>query len=250
MNDTLFSQSFNFFTFEFVKFHCTDNRRGVPTHYFVYMLKGSCKIVTDSETISAKTGDIVYIPDKCRYQSYWYGSPEIKFISLGFPYLPNFENKSFPVQVIQKSEKAAELFFVLGSKSRLNAEDIGNFYILAGILLPLMKYDIPCRTKQITEFAKEYLIKNPFAKPIEIAKHCAVSQSALYSAFKKSSDITLNELRNNIRLEMAKDILVTTDKTIGYISDILMFSSVSYFRKKFKQYFNITPSYMRKQNGI
>lgn len=159
MNDTIFAQSFAFYTFEFDKYHCTDNRRGISTHYFAYMLKGSCKIITDSETISVKSGDIFYIPDKCRYRSYWYGNPEIKFISLGFPYLPNFENKWFPVQVIPKVKRAAELFFVLGSKTRLNAEDIGNFYTLAGILLPLMKYDIPCRTKQITELSREYLTK-------------------------------------------------------------------------------------------
>ena len=250
MNDILFSQNFHFLTFEFGEYRYTDNRCGVSTHYFAYMLSGSCKIVTDSETTSIETGDIFYIPNKCRYQSYWYGNPKIKFISLAFPYLPNFEKKVFPVQVIPKDKTAVVLLHKLGSKTMLSAKDIGDFYTLAGILLPLMNYNIPCRTKQITEFAREYLMKHPFANPNEIAKHCAISQSALYSAFQKSSDITLNDLRNDIRLEKAKDMLITTDKPIEYISDMLMFSSTSYFRKKFKQHFNTTPSSIRKQNRI
>ena len=80
----------------------------------------------------------------------------------------------------------------------------------------------------------------------ELAKNCAVSEAALYSAFDKASDVTLNQLRNNLLLEKAKDILISTDKSIEYISDILQFSSTSYFRKKFKQYFNMAPTEMWK----
>ena len=87
---------------------------------------------------------------------------------------------------------------------------------------------------------------SPFAKTSELAKNSAISEAALYSAFHKASDVTLNQHRNNLLLEKAKDILISTDKPIEYISDVLRFSSTSYFRKKFKQYFNMTPTEMRK----
>ena len=139
---------------------------------------------------------------------------------------------------------------MLSDKTRLSPADIGLFYTLAGILIPLMTNTAICRTKEITERTKEYLILHPFAKTSELAKNCAVSEAALYSAFHKSSDITLNQLRNNLLLEKAKDILITTDKPIEYISDSMHFSSTSYFRKKFKQYFNMTPTEMRKRYRV
>lgn len=250
MNDIIFSNGFLFRTIEFDKFHYTDNRAGAPGHYFAYMLCGNCRITTESTTVNINEGDIFYIPNNCSYQSYWYGNPEIRFVSLGFPCLPNFDNLTYPVQVIPYNDKAADLLRLLSDKTRLSAADIGVFYTLAGILIPLMTNTTVCRTREITERTKEYLIKHPYAKTSELAKSCAVSEAALYSAFKKSSDITLNQLRNNLLLEKAKDMLITTDKPIEYISDALQFSSTSYFRKKFKQYFNITPKEMRKRYRI
>lgn len=250
MNDIMFSNSFKFLTIEFDKFHYTDNRVGAPSHYFAYMLSGSCKIVTASETVEISEGDFFYIPNKCSYQSYWYGNPEIKFISLGFQYLPNFDNKTYPTQTIPHNDSASELFYQLSDKSRLSAPDIGIFYTLVGLLLPLMSHNTVCRTREIVELTQNYLMRHPYAKTSELAKNCAISEAALYSAFHKASDVTLNQLRNNLLLEKAKDILITTDKPIEYVSDLLRFSSASYFRKKFKQYFNMTPKEMRKKYRI
>lgn len=180
MNDTLFTHGFTFLTIEFDKFHYTDNRAGAQSYFFAYMICGSCKIKTDTQTIYINKGDIFYIPDKCSYQSYWYGNPEIKFISLGFKHLPNFDNLTYPVQVIPHNEKAIELFHLLSSKSKLSAEDIGVFYTLAGILMPLMTHSTVCRSRDIVENAKDYLIQHPRAATTKIAKHCAVSEAALY----------------------------------------------------------------------
>ena len=250
MNDIRFSHSFIFRTIEFDKFHYTDNRAGGLSHYFAYMLCGSCKITTDSTTVKINEGDIFYIPDKCSYQSYWYGNPEIKFVSLGFLYLPNFENMAYPVQVIPNNDKAVELFCLLANSNPLSAYDIGVFYTLAGMLLPTMSHKSLCRSKEIIERTKDYLSNNPHAKTSELAKNCAISEATLYSAFHKSSDITLNQLRNTILLEKAKDMLISTDKSIEYISDFMQFSSTSYFRKKFREHFNITPKEMRKKHRI
>lgn len=250
MNDIIFSTGFHFCTIAFDKFHHTDNRNGAPSHYFAYMISGRCKITTDSENLEINAGDIFYIPNKCKYQSFWYGEPEIKFISLGFSYLPNFDDKTYPVQIVPHDDKAEEFFSLLSNPTPLTAGHIGLFYTLVGILLPLMKHSTLCRTKEIVELTRNYLIYHPYATPLELAKNCAISETALYAAFKKSSDITLNQLRNQLLLEKAKDILITTDKPVESVSDFLQFSSASYFRKKFKQYFNMTPKEMRKKYRI
>jgi len=250
MNDIIFSNSFLFRTIEFDKFHHTDNRAGAPSHYFAYMISGRCKITTVSETVEINQGDIFYIPNKCSYQSYWYGNPKIKFISLGFAYLPNFDNQTYPVQVVPYNKEAVKLFHLLADSTHLSACHIGVFYTLVGILLPTMSSISLCRTKEIVELTKHYLMQHPHAKNSELAKNCAISEAALYSAFQKASDTTPNQLRNQLLLEKAKDMLITTDKSIEYISDSLKFSSTSYFRKKFKQYFHMTPKEMRKRHRI
>lgn len=250
MNDILFSNGFRFFTFWFDKYHYTDNRAGASYHYFAYMQNGRCRITTDSATVHIQKGDIFYIPNKCSYQSYWYGDPEICFSSLGAPCLPNFGNFMYPVQVVPGDENAITLLCRLGEKRQLTAEDIGVFYTLAGILIPRMQPMIVSRSAEIVEKAKEYIRLHPFAKNDEIARGCAVSQSALYAAFQKSSEETLNALKNRFLLEKAGDMLIATDKPIEYVSDILRFSSVSYFRKKFRRHFGISPREMRKKHRI
>lgn len=249
MNDAIFSNSFHFNTISFDEFHLTDNRGGITTHYFAYLLSGSCKIVTDEETVEIKENEFFYLPCKCRYRSYWYGNPTVKFISLGFVYLPNFENKSYPVQVIPFKKEAAELFAEIAGLP-LGAYSVGKFYNLAAMLLPLMKDVKPCRTREIVNQTRKYLFTHPFASATEMAKNCAISEAALYSAFQKASDITPNELKCRLLLEKAKELLISTDKSVEDISETLNFSSSSYFRKKFKNYFEITPTEMRKKYRI
>lgn len=250
MNDIDFSKSFNFLTIEFDTFHHTDNRSGAPSHYFAYMISGKAKITTQSQTVEINSGDIFYIPNTCAYQSYWYGEPTVKFVSLGFLCMPNFENKQYDVQVLPQNDTVARMFFELADTKQLTAYDIGVFYTLLGLLMPTMSNKKLSRSDELVELAKEYIINNPSISNPELAEQCMVSEATLYQAFKKSADITPNTMKNSILLEKARDILISGDKPIEYISDLLGYSSASYFRKKFKEYFGISPRKMRNQNRI
>ena len=250
MYDEMFSNSFRFNFFCHEKFKYTDNRGGTREHYFAYMISGHAKIVTDTETINIGEGDIFYIPNGCKYQSFWYGEPEIKFISLGFLFLPNFNKKNYSVQVIPDRKDTTELFYRLVKNKVLDSSDVGVFYTLVGMLLPSMCDCTMGRTNEIIELTRRYLNENPFATVGELAKNCAISESALYSAFQKSSVLTINELRNQTIIEKAKVHLITTNMPIEEISRQLQFSSCSYFRKVFKKYLKTTPSEVRKTHRI
>lgn len=255
-NDIAFAKSFYFHTFKYQKYNYTDNRHGAPSHYFAYMISGHCKIVTNTETVLIQEGDIFYIPDKCSYQSYWYSDDTIELISLGFLHLPSFNNERYPVQAIKKEDapniydSAVRLMYEIISSVSLCASDIGKLYTLIGMLLPFMRQSSHCAAREITHRAMQFLSENPFSKIPDIAKKCAVSEASLYKAFQKSSDISPNTFKNHLLLERAKDMLIGTDKSVEYISSHLGFSSTSYFRKKFKAYFNITPKEMRKKYRI
>ena len=250
MYNTIFSKSFLFNLFSFENYNYTDNRAGIGSHYFAYMISGNCKIVSDTEIVYVKQGDIFYNPYGCKYQSFWYGEPEIKFISLGFRFMPNFEKKNYAPQVLSHNDEAVKLFYHFTSDKMLQSSDIGVFYTLVGILIPTMKDNATCRTKELVNATKRILFENPFLPVSQLAKRCTVSESMLYAAFKKSSDVTLNELRNQIIIVKATILLVTTDMPVEEISRQLQFSSCSYFRKIFKKHTNMTPREMRKSNNI
>lgn len=250
LNDILFSKSFIFNTFKPDVYKYTDNRKGVKIHYFAYMVSGSCKIITESETLNINEGDVFYIAKGCKYQSFWYGNPKVEFISLGFTFMPNFESKVFPTQIIESTKAEVELFVKISAKGKTDAEDIGTFYTLVGLLLPKMAYRQEEKKSQLVESAKKYVSQNPDASVREIAKAVAVSESSLYAAFKNHSEMSINEYRQNVKMEKAKELLISTNMPIEEISEKLRFSSGSYFRKCFKTHFGTTPSKIRKQYMI
>lgn len=250
MNDFDFANSFCFRNIIFDTYHYTDNRSGAQTHYFAYMISGSCKIVTESYTVEISEGDVFYIPLNCSYQSYWSGQPQISFISLGFPFMPNRDNGDFPVQIIQTDNAKREAMLKLGNAKNPTPCDIGNFYSLVGELMPDMVHRKHNRQSELVSRARRILEQNPFAKTADIAKQAAVSEPTLYNAFKKASDVSLNEMRNRIISEKARDLLITTDRSVEEISDMLGFSSTSYFRKALHRHFGMTPSELRRQYKI
>lgn len=249
-NDVIFSNSFVFNTFEFSKQKYTDNRDGCPVHYFAYMLSGKARLCEKDKTVEISEGDVFYIPNGCKYQSFWQGSPEIRFISLGFTFLPNFQRRRFGIQVIPCDKKARALFLAIAKDKAPSGETVGKFYTLVGMLLPNMRYEEEERGSTVVRLAKEYLLEHPRVTVSELAKVCTVSQSALYASFKKYSDVSINKYRNQILMEMAQKWLVSTDVPIESISERLGISSPSYFRKQFHAYFHMSPREMRQTQKI
>lgn len=250
MNDFDFANSFCFRNIIFDTYHHTDNRSGAPSHYFAYMISGNCKIVTNDSSVEINEGDIFYIPFNCSYQSYWNGRPLISFISLGFPFMPNRDSRYFPVQIISTDQGKKQTMLKLGNTKNPTSCDIGLFYSFVGELMPDMAYRKHDHQSELVNKARRCLEQDPFAKTADIAKRVAVSEPTLYNAFKNASDVSLNEMRNRIISEKARDLLITTDRSVEEISDMLGFSSTSYFRKALHRHFGMTPSEIRKKYKI
>ena len=106
------------------------------------------------------------------------------------------------------------------------------------------------RCEELVSKAKRIIAAHPNYTVAEIAKECAVSESALYAAFCKHSDKSMNETKKMVVMEAARQQLVSTDLSVEEISRSMNFSSSTYFRKCFKDYFGISPSQMRKSYKI
>lgn len=153
---------------------------------------------------------------------------------------------TFPTQVIRADDTSRELLLRLADAKNPTPQEIGLFYTLAARLLGAMTYRESGRSRTLVNRVGDFLRMYPLSKTEEIAKAMAVSVPSLYNAFQKASDVSLNELRNRIIAEKAYDLLVTTDRSVEEISELLGFSSTSYFRKSLRRHFDMTPREIRK----
>lgn len=88
------------------------------------------------------------------------------------------------------------------------------------------------------------------AEPITIEEICHefyISRSSLQALFKTHLNSSPKNYLLNIKLQKSKELIRENQYTISEIAYMLGFSSIHYFSRLFKKYFNITPSaYVKK----
>lgn len=95
-----------------------------------------------------------------------------------------------------------------------------------------------------------YLQAN-FRKKITLSDMAAVtnmSPNYLHRLFLKQIGSTPNDYLQKLRLEQACQLLIDTDNLIEWVSEQSGFNSVSYFTKRFKMHYDITPMEFRKNH--
>jgi len=79
----------------------------------------------------------------------------------------------------------------------------------------------------------------------EIAEHVNLSESYLFSVFKKEMGVSPITYLNHYRLSLAADELIKTDKTITEIADMVGIDDSVYFNKIFRKAYQMPPSNYR-----
>ncbi|MFL1011921.1 helix-turn-helix domain-containing protein [Flavisericum labens] len=96
------------------------------------------------------------------------------------------------------------------------------------------------------------IIKNP-SKDYSLgylATESGLSQAKLQDGFKFLFKRTVTEYIRHVRLEVARDLITTTDLNISQIVYTIGFTSRSYFSKIFKEKYGITPNEFKKQHVV
>ncbi len=83
----------------------------------------------------------------------------------------------------------------------------------------------------------------------DYAKMCAMSKFHFLRVFEKIVGTSPIEYRNNIRMQHALDLILDEKLSLEQISDILGFSSASYFSTMFKQKYGCSPKQHKKQKS-
>ena len=76
----------------------------------------------------------------------------------------------------------------------------------------------------------------------DICVKFSISRSSLQNLFKNSLNTAPKQYINELKLSKAKLLIKESSHTISEISEILGYTSIHYFSRKFKQHFGITPT--------
>ncbi|MFC6322408.1 helix-turn-helix domain-containing protein [Companilactobacillus baiquanensis] len=97
--------------------------------------------------------------------------------------------------------------------------------------------------KQLIQFIHENYSKKITAE--DMASNAQISRTACFRIFQSAFDKTPNEFLNDYRMSMALSLLKDTSQPLTEISTTCGFQSASYFGKKFKSLFKMTPKQYR-----
>ncbi len=221
-----------------------------------YILKGRVEISTLTETITAKEGDLIFIPEGARYISHWDGDPQISFFSLHFLMQKNTPSfwRTMPIQMITTTDNdsigrmiAAIYQLADGDESEI-MRAYSLFYSIAEQILPCMNKThsvvMPAPLIAAVKYIDENYVR--IASVAQIAQACYISESRLYHLFREFLGTTPISYLNNLRIQTAMEMLRDTDLSIQIIAEQLNFHSEYYFRKTFIKYTGVLPSKFRK----
>jgi AraC-like DNA-binding protein len=240
------TESYNHYYFTRYTFHNprdNDNREGCTTYFLGYMHKGTGHLYGEGQEIFVKEGDLFYIPRGLRYQSHWEGQSTVSFDSFAFSFFPSEE--AYPLQILPMTEEMKQTHAKLSKDKTVNCRSVGLLYLLLSQALPRMERRIPSRAEQAVRLALQYMSNHNEVNVPALAQHCCISESGLYSAFRKYRHTTPVETWHRILIQKGIDLLTTTDLSVEEISRRLGFCSSSYFRKIFRRVTAYTPRQVR-----
>ena len=251
MSYTLLSDDYRFFRIRFSQYHHTDSSGGCDLHFLALMVKGHAKIVTAEETLTIRQGDAFYFPKGLKYHSYWYGEPEIEFLSFGFSAMPAGDRKNYVLQTLPEAAALGDRLRKIPTRGKdVDSHTLSLFY---DALAKAAEHLIcePAKTGHaLADHAARYMRKHPYASMPEVSAACDVSQPHLYATFREVTGSTPNDYRQSVLCQKAVELLTTTDKTVEEISTLLQFSSAAYLRKVLHKHTGKTPRQIRQSRDF
>lgn len=245
MNNALLYDNFEFYDYNFTSYHHNTNI-GSRKNHLVVLIKGHAKITYDNTTVHINEGDIFFIPQNFKYQSFWYGDV-INFRSFGFLDLSITENQTFSFQTIHPNQTSLKKVLEIPTNGAyIDCKALSCFYDAMAEIFPTIIYSNPNKRLAIIEKAKKYITENPNVSIPQVADACKISEPYLYSLFKKYAQMTPNDFRQKTLCQKGITLLTTTDKTVEEISCSLGFSSSAYFGKVLRKHTNFSPREIRR----
>ncbi len=209
---------------------------------------------TDGKVLRAQKGDVIYLPKGKRYEVQFLSEEHfVKCILINFVLRDSNGKEILLSEDIIRlcSDKNGEIFKGFQKISLLYKTKIDRLSIKIAFL-KLIK-DIVNLNGESEDFmishCGEYIRKN-YAERIlvpELAKKCHLSETTFRKRFKEYYSVTATEFIIKSKLDIACEMLRSSEISVEEISDFLGFYDNSYFYKIMKKYKGLTPVAYRKK---
>lgn len=241
-----------------------------PFTYFYYIAEGFGKLSIESEIIEVNAGDLIIINSNIGHTLYLDKSiSNIKLLGFGIESvsvagLLEDEVKSinyFHIDNRDKSLKFEEYFEDIYTEYKGNdifAKSLANAIASTLVINLLRKYRTSITVKydkkvnRQIDYIKSYIDSNynEDIKLEDLSSMAYMNKFHLISEFKQSYRITPIEYLILKRVEVAKNLLISTNHTMEEISAMVGFNSQSYFNQVFKKKVGQTPSQFRRKHRL
>lgn len=222
-----------------------------------YVDKGELLTTIDGVSYHLKQGDLIfYAPMQFHTQSTF---EKISSSYLTINFKMNFNHADLLCNKIFSLQR--DSYFIVTrlieelSNDNLYSDDLSLCYLKELIIQMLRLDNSHFHSKPTTHMQQTYenellndillYIDNNIYEKISVSTLCdhfCISTSMLHSLFRKNMNNTAKNYINELKLSKSKELIRNSTHTLSEISEMLGFSSIHYFSKKFKSYFNISPT--------
>ena len=238
--------------------HCTFTRQINRSYELIYVYEGSLTVTLSSGSHTLQAHDVIlYRSDKAEFE-----------IETACSYLTAVFNvnqrKALHIlnQTFHCTSELQQILWKLLIESFENTyytQTLMVCYLQEALLLLMQFYDTLNHKTLLTDsqasrndllFEILTYMNKRIAEPITIDEICHefyISRSSLQALFKTHLNTSPKNYLINIKLQKSKELIRENQYTISEIAYKLGFSSIHYFSRLFKKYFNLTPSaYVKK----
>ena len=242
---------------------------------FHYVEHGFCEFICQEERFRVQEGQLLMIPPQL-YHSVNEQSEDVEQMSLSFSIqLPKTSPAMQDIRFYQAFSRDRAL--ILSAKEldlhnellrlRALAQDSGNSYLIREKLRALanvflidlyeqlaMGNELHAETDDAPPLSQEYLMDEFFSSRFitgsssrELANQLHISPRQLHRTIKKKYNMNYREKSKEIRVEIATNLLLNTDKSIAQIAETLGYSRSANFSYFIKNATGKTPSQIRRE---
>lgn len=227
-----------------------------PVERFIYITQGKVRFRLGNTCLEAGSRDMVYLPRDTAYRSHWLADSQFIVMDI---LLTDVEGQDIrfgdtPCVLFHDTHK---VYDTLLAELAQKADATGPFDWLERLalcfkLLCQMARDTNRqeldRDKQRLQAALSYLESNYTSDfPVnDLARMCALSQSAFRRLFINCTGMTPVDYRNRLRVQKAAGLLMSGQYTVSEAAAQAGIRDIKYFSKLFKRYMGMSPSALKK----
>lgn len=249
-------------------------------HRLFYISSGKIMVKFSDQIITLNENDLLTIPPATPYHLIFFENENFEYYVINFDFDSGkaftTEKPPLPVDRFDKkdifSEESIDPFtdkYILHNSESLFSiiseiftehhplEEYATYitsalmkYLLTKIIKHSKMENINNQSRALIKEIKDYIVQNSHHNitNISIANTFGYHPYYLNTLFSKSGGTTLHRYILETRMKKAKELMLSTEKSIAQISDECGFSGASYFSECFMKSYGITPTQFRQSS--